>query len=148
MKVTSAKKSWPRPKKVDLGLRSTLRSWPQSSPPPTTTTTTTTTLTVLWPDGFAAGKKAVKVLHCSTFPPTSLSPYTFFAQSKKRESPLPSCSGGGGGSFYGFSPLPLCWNFPAKILVSYGNSSWPSWVQLHSLAVFFAKKHAPFLKKV
>ncbi len=25
---------WPRPKKVDFGLRSTLRSWPQSSPPP------------------------------------------------------------------------------------------------------------------
>ncbi len=51
---------WPWPKKVDLGLRSTLRSWPQSSPPPPTTTTTTTTLTVLWPDGFAAGKNDTK----------------------------------------------------------------------------------------
>ncbi len=37
---------------LTLGLPS--RSLPQSSP---TTTTTTTTLTVLWPDGFAAGKK-------------------------------------------------------------------------------------------
>ncbi len=48
VKLTSAKQSLPW----------LLRSWPQSSPPTTTTTTTTTTtLTVLWPVGFAAGKK-------------------------------------------------------------------------------------------
>ncbi len=43
---------------LTFGIASqSLRSWPQSSP---TTTTTTTTLTVLWPVGFAAGKKDIK----------------------------------------------------------------------------------------
>ncbi len=41
--------------KLTLTLGLPLWSWPQSSP----TTTTTTTLTVLWPVGFAAGKKGL-----------------------------------------------------------------------------------------